>query len=200
MKRAFIIVLLLLAISFPAVKSLLIPGGFTSHDLTHHVVRQVNIDKLLSEGQFPPRWSGDLNNGYGYPLFTFIYPLPALVGEILHKLGLGFVDSVKSVLFVSAILSILGMYLFLKELLGSKLAAILGAVFYLYAQIRFLNIYVSASAGSVLAAGIIPFIFWSLLLIKKGKIWAVVTGSLSLAFLILAHNLTALIFAPVLLA
>lgn len=76
-----LIFFLLLIFSFPAVKSLLAPGGFTSHDLTHHVIRQISMDKLLSEGQFPPRWSGELNNGYGYPVFLFNYPLPAMVGE-----------------------------------------------------------------------------------------------------------------------
>lgn len=199
MKKEILIIILLLLLSYPAVKSLFIPGGFTSHDLTHHVVRQISMDKLLSQGQFPPRWSGDLNNGYGYPVFLFNYPLPALVGEVFHKLGFGFVDSVKAVLFTSMILSILGMYLFLKELLDIKLAAFLGSIFYLYAPIRFLNVYVSAALGSVLASGLIPFIFWSMVLIKKERKWGVWIGSLSLAGLILAHNVTTLIFAPVLL-
>lgn len=197
--KELLVILLLLLFTIPAVKSLFIPGGFTSHDMTHHIVRQISMDKLLSEGQFPPRWSADLNNGYGYPVFLFNYPLPALVGEIFHKLGLGFVDSVKSVLFFSMIISILGMYLFLRSLLGSKLAAFLGAVFYLYAPLRFLTVYVSAALGSALALGILPFVFWSLLEIKNGKKWATLVGALSFAGLILAHNVTALIFTPVIL-
>lgn len=188
-----LVYLLLLLLTFPAVRALLLPGGFTSHDLTHHVIRQISMDELLSEGQFPPRWSGELNNGYGYPVFLFNYPLPAMLGEVFHKLGFGFVDSVKAVLFSSMILSVLGMYLFLRALLGLKLAAFLGAMFYLYAPIRFSNVYVSASVGSALALGIVPFIFWALLQ-RKIKM-----GSAFLAALILAHNVTALIFAPVIL-
>jgi len=188
-----LVFLLLLLLTFPAVRALLAPGGFTSHDLTHHVIRQISMDKLLSEGQFPPRWSGELNNGYGYPVFLFNYPLPAMVGEIFHKLGLGYVDSVKAVLFSSMILSVSGMYLFLRSLLGLKLAAFLGAMFYLYAPLRFLNTYVSAAVGSALALGIVPFIFWAIL---RGNI---LLGSVFLAALILAHNVTALIFALVLL-
>ena len=200
MRKEVFLIISLLILTVPAVKALFIPGGFTSHDLTHHVVRQISMDKLLSEGQFPPRWSGDLNNGYGYPVFLFNYPLPALVGELFHKLGLGYVDSVKAVLFTSMILSVLGMYLFLKELLGSRLGGFLGAIFYLYAPTRFLNVYVSAAVGSALALGILPFVFWSLIEIKKGKKWAIWVGALSLALLILAHNVTALIFAPLILA
>ena len=191
MKKEILIIILLLILSYPAVKSLLIPGGFTSHDLTHHVVRQINMDKLLSEGHFPPRWSGELNNGFGYPVFLFNYPLPALLGEVFHKSGFEFVSSVKAVLFTSMILSVLGMYLFLKELLGSKLAAFLGSIFYLYAPIRFLNVYVSAALGSALALGILPFVFWALY--RR----SILIGSISLAALILSHNVTALIFIPV---
>lgn len=213
MKKGVSIILLLLFVSFPAVASLLLPGGFTSHDLTHHVIRQIDMDRLLSEGQFPPRWSGDLATGFGYPLFLFNYPLPALAGEIFHKVGFSFLYSVKAVLFSSMILSVLGMYLFLKSFLGSpracvdvsrgeadsRLPAFLGAVFYLYAPIRFLNVYVAASVGSALAIGILPFVFWSIVEIKKGKEWAILVGALSVSGLILAHNVTALIFAPVIL-
>ncbi len=94
MKKETLIIALLLLVSVPAVRALFLPGGFTSHDLTHHVIRQISMDKLLSEGQFPPRWSGELNEGFGYPVFLFNYPLPAIIGEGFHKLGLGFVDSV----------------------------------------------------------------------------------------------------------
>jgi hypothetical protein len=198
MKKEILILLLLLLLAIPAVKDLFIPGAFTSHDLTHHIIRQISMDKLLSEGQFPPRWSGELNNGYGYPLFLFNYPLPAMVGEIFHKAGLGYADSVKAVLFFFTILSVLGMYLFLNSLLENKLSAFLGTIFYLYAPIRFLNVYVSAAVGSALALGILPFVFYFLVEIKKGKKWAILGGGLSFALLILAHNVTALIFAPVL--
>ncbi len=193
MKKELLIICLLLAVSFPAVRSLLLPGGYTSHDLTHHVVRQISMNKLLSEDQFPPRWSGDLAFGYGYPLFLFNYPLPAIIGDVFHRVGLGFVDSVKAVFFLSLILSTVGMYLFLKSLLKSSLAAFLGAVFYLYAPVRFLNVYVSAALGSALALGMLPFVFWA---ITKGNI---LLGPIFFAFLILSHNVTALIFAPVLL-
>lgn len=205
MKREVLIIVLLFCLAIFAVKDLFLPGGFTSHDLTHHIVRQIDMDSLLSEGQFPPRWSGELNNGYGYPLFLFNYPLPAFLGEVFHKLGFSFVDCVKAVLFTSMILGELGMYLFLNSLLKSKMAAFLGGVFYLYAPIRFLNVYVSAAVGSALALGILPFVFWSLVEIskggrvkEKGLRW-ILAGGLFFALLIVAHNVTALIFTPLLL-
>lgn len=199
MKREIVVIFLLLLLSFPAVRALFIPGGYTSHDLTHHVIRQISMDKLLSEGQFPPRWSGELNNGYGYPVFLFNYPLPSMFGEVFHKLGFGFETAVKAVLFSSMILAVLGMYLFLKSLLGSQLASFLGAIFYLYAPIRFLNVYVSAAVGSALAQGLVPFVFWSMVEIWKDKKWAILTGGFFSALLILSHNVTTVIFAPLIL-
>ncbi len=200
MKKQLLVFSLLLLLTVPATYTLFTLGGFTSHDLVHHVVRQISMDRLLSEGQFPPRWSGDLNNGYGYPVFLFNYPLPAMVGEVFHKFGLGFVDSVKAVLFLSMTISAVGMYLFLNSLLNSRLAAFLGAMFYVYAPLRFLNVYVSAAVGSALALGLVPYVFWSLVEVYRGKKWAVLFGSLGFAGLILAHNVTALIFTPVILA
>lgn len=200
MKKTLLIIAALLLFSFPAIKSLLPKGGYTSHDLTHQVVRQIDIDRLLSEGQFPPRWSGNLNNGYGYPLFNFIYPTPAIFGGLFHKLGFDFVESVKAVFFISMIMSVIGMNLFLNWLFPkNKLGAFLGAMFYLYAPVRFLDVYVSAAVGNALALGILPFIFWAITEISKGKKWAIPVGSISLALLVTSHNVTTLMFAPVIL-
>lgn len=198
--KELLTILLLVLISVPASWNLLQPGGFTSHDLTHHVVRQISMDKILSEGQFPPRWSSELVQGFGYPLFLFNYPLPTLLAEIFVKIGLGYLDAIKAVMVSAFTASALGMYLFLKQLLGLRSAAFLGSIFYLYAPIRFLSVYVSAAFGSAVAFAFIPFIFYSLVNIAKGggKV-PMVVGILSTAALILSHNTTALMFAPIIL-
>lgn len=200
MKKEILIIILLLIFSYPAVKSLLLPGGFTSHDLTHHVIRQIDMDRLLLEGQFPPRWSGELAFGYGYPLFIFNYPLPPLIGEVFHKIGLNFLDSVKAVFFLSLITSTVGMYLFLKSLFNSYLAAILGSLFYLYAPIHLITVYVSGSPGASMGLVFPPFIFWAIIKLnqKKNQKFFLI-GSLSFAGMILSHNISAFIFMPVIL-
>ena len=198
MKKDFLIICLLLVLTIPAVKSLFIPGGFTSHDMTHHVVRQISMDKLLSEGQFPPRWSGDLAYGYGYPVFLFNYPFPAIIGEAFHKAGFNFVDSVKGVLFLSLILSTLGMYLFLKSLFNSYLSAFLGAVFYLYSPIHMIVVYVSGSVGASMGLVFPPFIFWAIVKLRHTKNSKfLLIGAMSFAGLVLSHNISAFIFTPV---
>lgn len=159
------------------------------------------MDKLLSEGQFPPRWSGELNNGYGYPLFLFNYPLPPLIGEVFHKLGFNYLDSVKAILFLSLVLSTLGMYLFLKALLNSYLSAFLGAVFYLYAPIHLIVVYVSGSPGASMGLVFPPFIFWAIFKLSQQKSKKfLLLGSFSVAGMVLSHNISAFIFMPVILA
>ena len=200
MKKTFLVIGLLLTLSFPAIKSLLQPGDFLSHDLTFHIVRQADMDKLLSEGQFPPRWSGDLNKGYGHPLFLFNYPAPAILGEIFYKLGFNLVDSVKAVMTFSILMAVVGMYLFLESLFSNRqMGPFLGAIFYLYAPVTFINLYVSGEVGAVLAMGILPFIFWTIVRASQNKKWAIPLGSMLVALLILSHNVTALMFSPIIL-
>lgn len=200
MKKEILILGLLLLVSLPAVRSLLLPGGFTSHDLTHHIVRQISMDKLLAEGQFPPRWSGDLAAGFGYPVFLFNYPLPALVGEVFHWLGFNFLNSVKATLLLSLMVSTLGMYLFLRSLLNCSLAAFLGAAFYLYAPIHLIVVYVSGAVGASLGLVYPPFIFWAIFSLMRGKNRFILVGALALAGLILSHNITAFMFMPLIVA
>ena len=105
MKRNLIIVCLLTILSIPAVKDLFKPGAYTSHDLTHHIVRTIHMDKVLSQGQFPPRWTDELNYGYGYPLFLFNYPLPSMIATGIHHLGADYIWSVKLTFVLSMMLS-----------------------------------------------------------------------------------------------
>lgn len=194
-KKESLVIFILLLFIIPAIYNLFLPGAYTSHDLTHHIVRQIAMDKLLSEGQFPPRWVDYLFFGYGYPLFIFNYPSPSLIGEIFYKIGFNFVDSVKAVFVSSVILSAIGMYLFLRNF-TDKLSSFLGSIFFIYAPIRFINIYVSAAVGSALALAFVPFIFYSIKKISDSKsLIYILIGSLSLDLLILSHNVTAVIFA-----
>jgi len=98
------------------------------------------------------------------------------------------------------LVSVIGMYLFLNTLFPkNKLGSFLGAIFYLYAPVRFLNVYVSADVGGALALGILPFVFWTVTAASQKKKWAIPIGGIFLAFLITSHNVTALMFAPILL-
>jgi hypothetical protein len=199
MKRDLMIVWLLIILSLPAVRDLFKPGAYTSHDLTHHIVRTIHMDKILSQGQFPPRWTDELNYGYGYPLFLFNYPLPSMIATGIHRLGADYIWSVKLTFALSMVLSSLFAYVLFAYLWRDRRAGFVSALFYLYAPIRFLNVYVSATFGNAVAFMFVPLIFYALVRGGRGEATKVATlaGAVSLAGLMLSHNIMALMFLPV---
>ncbi|KKS45471.1 MAG: hypothetical protein UV09_C0037G0003 [Candidatus Gottesmanbacteria bacterium GW2011_GWA2_42_18] len=84
-KIDWLILLFILVASAFTLKDLYKPGFYTSHDGPHQIVRFYYYDQLLREGQFPPRWVGGLNYGFGYPLFIFSYHLPWVLAEVFHS-------------------------------------------------------------------------------------------------------------------
>src|SRR3989344_1453088 len=67
--------LVLTALSLPALSDLLKPGYFSSHDGIGHIIRLSEFDIALHDGNFPPRISKNLMWGYGYYFFNFNYRL-----------------------------------------------------------------------------------------------------------------------------
>ena len=199
MTRHLIAIFLLTILAFPTVKDLFQPGAYTSHDLTHHIVRAIHMDKLLGQGQFPPRWTDELNYGYGYPLFIFMYPLPPIMAVGIHRLGFDYIWSGKLVLALSMVLSAVFAYIFFAYLWRNRRAGFVSALFYLYAPIRFLNVYVSATFGNAVAFMFVPLSFYALVKAKRGEATKISTlvGALSLAGLMLSHNIMALMFLPI---
>ena len=70
-------------------------GIHPTHDGEYHVLRFAQFNKVLSEGNLYPRWAPDFNNGYGIPLFNYVYPLPNYVASVFHLLGFSFIDAFK---------------------------------------------------------------------------------------------------------
>ncbi len=190
-------------ISFLPLFNLLTPGLPITHDGLDHVVRIANFYKSLGEGAIIPRWAGDLNWGYGHPILMFLYPLPSYSGSFFHFLGFSFIDSVKLVFAISYILSGTFMYLWAKEFLGVK-AAIVGALLYLFAPYRFIDLYVRGAIGEHVAFAFMPLVLYAVYLLNNLKIknglrsyyFHIVFAGLSFAGLILSHNAVSLIFIP----
>lgn len=199
MKRDLVAVSLLVILTVPAVKDLFKPGAYTSHDLTHHIVRTIHIDKILNQGQFPPRWTDELNYGYGYPLFLFNYPLPSMIAAGIHHLGFDYIWSVKLTFVLSMILSGVFAYITFAYIWRSRLAGFVSALFFVYAPIKFVNVYVSATFGNAAAFMFVPLIFYTVVKARRGEATKISTlaGALSLAGLMLSHNIMALMFLPI---
>jgi len=187
---------LILLLSVPAIRYLFVYGFFgISDDL--HVAWLYEMDRVIKLLQFPPRFVPDLSFGFGYPLFNFVYPLPFYIGEVIHLLGFSLVDSIKIVFGLSIPLSMYFMYKFLKEFLPEELS-LAGSVLYVYAPYRAVEIFVRGTIGEIVAFVIIPIVALSFVKLTKENQslkWVGIAG-ISIAALVLSHNIIAYMFMP----
>jgi len=192
------VLLLLLLLVIPTFSTLLRPGYFPMHD-DMQAMRLLQLDKCVADGQIPCRWVPDMGYGYGYPQFNYYPPLPYYVMEAFHLSGLGFLDSVKAVFVLSVLVSALGMYKFGKSLWG-RTGGFISALLYSYAPYRAVDMYVRGAVGEFVALAFLPLILWSVKGVLEGKNKAKLWLALSLAGLLTSHNITTIIFIPVIIA
>lgn len=190
MKR-FLPILLVLLLSYWAVKPLLSPGFFPIHD-NPQVVRVQQMAQALGDGQFPVRWVKDLGYGYGYPIFNFYAPLAYYFGGLFNLFGLNALAATKLMMIVGALLAGFSMYLLAREFWG-QIGGVVAALFYVYAPYHAVDIYVRGAVGEYWAMAFLPLVFYGL--IRQ----SVLISALGLAMVILSHNLTALMLIPFLL-
>src|SRR3989338_7197714 len=191
-----LIIIFIIILSIFTLKDLLRVGYYTSHDGLHQVARLYHFDKALRDGQIPPRWVGDLLNGFGYPLFEFSYQMPWYIAEPMYLSGISVFDSIKYTFILGFVLSGITMYIFQRELYG-RLAAFVGSIIYLYSPYRFSNIFVRGAIGDATSFIFPPLLFLSLYKLKKlNKIdWKWISiGSIALTGLILSHAMIFLFF------
>src|SRR3989344_5401297 len=195
--KKYLFLLGITLISFFAILDLFKQGLPLTHDGQDHVARIANFYQNLIEGNIVPRWAGNLNWGYGHPILEFLYPLPSYIASFFHFLGFGLVNSVKIVFGLGMILSGLFMYSWLSQFLR-KSAAFVGAILYVYAPYRFVDLYVRGAIGEHMAFVFLPLVLFFLYKISK-RLSAVyiVGGSFSLAGLVLSHNAISLMFLPI---
>lgn len=174
--------------------TLLRPGSHESGDLTLHTTRFVSFFNSVSEGNILPQWSGDLNAGYGEPVFIFVQTLPYHISSLFHIIGFSFIDSLKLLFAVSFVLSGIFMYLWAREEFGEK-GGFAASLLYLFAPYHLVDMHFRGNPGETLAFTLPPL---SLLAIKKifdgdKDLWVVI-GAISTALLILAHPVAIVTF------
>lgn len=170
---------------------------FVIHDYTH-VARIAEMARNLQAGEFPVQWSQNFGSGYGMPLFLFYGPLPFYVGSLFFLLGVPGVESMKLVFLLSNVLAFAGMYHLMKR--WRRTSGLLAATAFLWAPYRALDIYVRGALSEVVALSLLPWILhWSFATAEKRR-FAWFGLAVSVAAVILSHNLTALIALPLLFA
>jgi hypothetical protein len=192
-----LLVAVLLAL-FAIVPLLIHPGLPNTADGPAHLMRQAELNQAWQDGILYPRWAPDLAYGYGMPLFNYAPPLLYQVTQILHLTGLPLDAAMKGTIILMMLLYSLGMYLFVRDLFGPR-AGLLAAAVYLYAPYRLREAYIQGNYGQFCGLAFYPLILWSfhgLVTTKRRRYLPL--AALSLAGLLLSHNISAMLFAPLL--
>lgn len=186
-KKTIFILILLSLLMLPVILPLLRSGFFISDDGEWMIIRFSAFFESLRNGQFPVRLLQRLNQGYGYPVANFLYPGFMYLGVPIHAIGFSFIDSVKILMGVSMLSSVLFTYLWLRRLF-TIFPSIIGSLFYGYAPYHLYDLYTRGSLGEILALSIIPFVFWQIE--RKSIFWS----TLGIGMLIISHNTLSVFF------
>jgi len=194
---------LLIALVIPifAIMPLLTHAGLpNTADGPAHLMRQVELNQAWSQGDFYIRWGADLAFGYGMPIFNYTPPILYQLTQIIHLTGLPLDESMKVFLILDFLLYSVGMFLFARRIFGPYPALVAAAV-HVYAPYRLREGYIQGSYGQFNALALYSVILWAFHgLITDGRPRYLVAAALSLAGLLLSHNISALHFVPLLAA
>ena len=181
------VLLILVLLSIPSFFVLLKKGFYEPHDL-HHIADIYEMFRGFESGQLPPRLGPDFSYGYGYPLFNFYYVFPFYLGALLFFLFGSLTISFKLIMILGILVSVVGMYLLLREYVG-KFPALVGSILYLYTPYRAVQIYVRGALGEVLVVALLPFLALGFLkVIRKPKTKNIAFAVIITTIVILSHN------------
>lgn len=194
MKKTLIAITLILA-ALAVAHAHLLPGLVMGDDAELMVIRSHGFYRSFVDGHIPVRWISQLNEGYGYPVANFLYPLPFYIAVPFILIGLDVISAVKAVFVLSTVVSALTMFLWLRSW-GRTLPAILGSLLYLVIPYRVFDLYARASIGEVVAFAIVPLVLWRVDKYLQKPNWSNIAWiGLSWSLLIPAHNSLAFLFS-----
>ncbi|NOZ05799.1 MAG: hypothetical protein GXP41_05535 [Chloroflexi bacterium] len=191
--------LLTILFSLFALSPLLQSGYFWgAHDARHSVYFLVEFDRAIQDGVWWPRWAPDFAFGYGYPFFNIYGPLSTYLSEVVHLVGVDFVNAVKVVFGLSVVFSGLSMYGFVRRLTGPA-AGFVAAMVYVYAPYHLFDLYVRAALAESVGLIFLPLCLWGFYnVMDNPRPRALLGAGLAYAGLMLTSNLMALLFTPLL--
>jgi hypothetical protein len=192
---------LVIAFSLFAVLPLTGPDYFfDAHDAPHTVFFLTEFDAALRDGVCYPGWATDQALGYGYPTFVFYPPLAYYVAELFHLAGAGQVTAVKWVWALATIGAGLAMYAYGRRTLGRQ-RGLLAAVVYVYVPYHLADIYVRADLAEYSVFVWLPLTLLAFhRLVEQPTARRLALAGLTYGGLWLTHNVTGLVFTPLLAA
>ncbi len=166
------------------------------------LIRAQQLAQNVNDGALPARWMPDAAFGLGYPFFNYYASLPYYLIALLSISSVGLLAAIKLTQTLAIVAAAFAMRGLAQRLLpGMNSGAVLAAIAYTVAPFHLANIYTRGDSLSELWA----FVWFPLIL---SAIYDITTGlrarpfgalaglTLSLAALVVTHNVSALLFAP----
>lgn len=169
-----------------------------THDGHLHYHRVAAMKYAWQNGLYFTRWLPDLAFGYGYPFFIYREPTPLYAVLLPHLLGIPL--PLATNLFYIACILFGGIFTFLwiRDLFGEQ-AGILSAVVYMATPYVLVDALIRGNSPESLALALFPFLLWAgRRWLLDGTAWWFLTAVFGLAFFALSHNISLLLFTPVL--
>lgn len=189
--------LLVLLTAIAATRWLWERGLPNQNDLLMSVYRITEMEDAWKQGVFYPRYGLNLNFGYGALLFNFYPPLVSFVGLALRALGIGIVDATKLILTLELVVGGIGVFVYARRLLGTRLAATVAGVLYVLSPYVLTVLYERGAMAEGLALAILPWLFWAAhSLLSSGRRRDLLMTSALVAAMVMAHNITAFFVVP----
>ncbi|KKU82560.1 MAG: hypothetical protein UY10_C0030G0001 [Microgenomates group bacterium GW2011_GWA2_47_8] len=164
------------------------------------VLRVYQMELCFKSFQIPCRWVPDMGYQYGYPQFEYYGPLPYYVMTAARLFQLPLFDSIKLGFILPLILGNLTMFLLASSLFGN-FGGLLSALAYAYAPFRASDLYSRGAMGESWAFIFLPLILFALLsLFKRPTLRKSALLGISFALLFVTHNISTLIFTPMIAA
>ena len=186
------------AIGLVAAQPLLAGSLPRGYDALLHLYRLVQLDHLISNGILFSRWAPDLAFGYGAPLFNYYAPLLYYLAEMPRLFGVEPARALTLILVATLIVGAVGMWGWARDWLGWR-AGLVSAMACVAAPYTAFNVLHRGAFAESLALSLAPLAFWMLhrwMTARALRYGAAFT--LCYAALLLSHNISALVFTPLL--
>jgi len=165
----------------------------SGHSVDYDYFRQLGFSESVFSGILFPRWMADAYYGYGSPQFQLYGPLPYYMCTAFILAGLKTYAAIKLTFVFSLVLSGISMFLLCRDF-SSPAFSLLAGLAYMFAPYHLLDMFVRHAMGEHTAFIFIPLSAWGLAGMLRGKTATrLFVGALSLAALILSHNITAML-------
>lgn len=194
--RAWSAPIVIVALCLPAIAPWAASSPPCADDLAFHLVRAIQLQDLLRQGVLYSRWAPNMALGFGYPLFNFYAPLAYYPVAALILAGISPPTALAVIFAVAHILAALAAYGLARNHFSPQ-GGLLAAVVVAYAPYLGYDAFFRGNLAETIAWPLIITALWAFgRLARRPTLHAIGGGALALAALVLTHNASALVAAP----